>query len=1324
MTDNHAAPGNGRIVTFYSYKGGTGRTMALANLAWVIASNGLRVLAVDWDLESPGLHRYFHPFLADKKLSTTPGVIDIVREAGRKALEPVERAEDAAGADPNSADWFVKHADVMRHAISLDWQFPQGGTLDLLPAGRQGPAYSTAVSTFDWPNFYDRLGGGNFLARLSASMRKNYDFILVDSRTGLSDTAAFLTMGMPDMVINCFTLNTQSIDGALSVARQIEARAERAIRILPVPMRVEDAEQIKLEAGRDYARAEFAPYLGDLDARAVERYWGDVEIPYKPFYAYEEILATFGDRGHQENTLLAAYERLVRVVTDGRVKEHVTIEERDRRIWLGEFERPRLKVTSDVLISYVSIDRMWAEWVAAQIRDVGLNVTLQELTSSSGPDSADETLRAVSTANRLIVLLSQEYTKSEDARDFWKVAVDRDPVSGNRFLVPVRLSSRRVPVPFSERPAAVEMYGLSAVRARDAVLAAVDQPNAGQPAASEPGFGRRPRFPGEPPPVWSAPPRNTGFTGRAGVLEQLRDQLAAGATVVVPQALYGLGGVGKTQIALEYAHRFAADYDVVWWISADQTSMVRSSLAALANQLELLTGDSVTDRVTAVLDALRRGSPYARWLVVLDNADDPDELRPFIPQGTGHVLITSRNQAWVRRATAVEVGVFRRAESVAFLRRQVPELTEADAVQVAEKLGDLPLAIEQAGAWLATTAMPVASYLNLLDTELPRILAEAPPSGEYQHSAAATWLLSLDRMRGEMPAAAKLLELCAFFAPEPISMSLLSSDRFISVLLPYDEGLRDPILQGRVIREIGRYALASVDPSQSSIQIHRLVQAVVRNRLDEDDQEENRSHVHQVLAARNPKDADLPSNWPSYAMLWPHLVPSGALDSADADVRQLVVDLVRYLWRSGDYVSSQELAERALAAWDANRAISGSDQLFLLMRFHQANALRLQARYAEAYSIDQDVYDRLQQLVGESHPYALMVAQSLGADLRQLGRYAEARELDEESLSRFRDVFGEDHLRTLMAANNLAVSLRLAGDFNEATRLDEDTLSRRRRTLGHRHLHTLFSSNSLGRNLRESGDFHGSRKLLEDTYTHYKELLGEDHPETLSTGKNLAVTLRKLGEFRAAHSMTDDTLGRMQRVYGPNHPETLGCALNLACDESALGDDRTARQTATEALERYRSSLGETHAFTLACTNNLAIFVLNLGHPDQSRPLVETSVRNLSDSLGADHPYTLACRVNLANNLFAMGQYGAARDLDDETYLRLGESLGMEHPDTLAAGSNLAISRDRDGDKAGSRALHARILPVARAKLGDNHPNTKRIESGQRLNCDIEPARI
>jgi hypothetical protein len=529
------------IVTFYSYKGGTGRTMAVANVAWIMASNGLRVLAVDWDLESPGLHRYFHPFLRDASLRSTAGVIELVRDY---AIATMQRSGD------ESPDLIADHARILRYAISLDWPFEHEGTVDFLAAGRQDTSYSETVSTFDWANFFDRQGGIAFLRAVRRDMLANYDYVLIDSRTGLSDGAGICTIVLPDVVVDCFTMSAQSIEGAAAVARSIKSQRQgQPLRLLPVPLRVEDGEQFKLEAGRDYARRLFEPFVSDLAPARVDQYWGDVEIPYRPFYAYEEILACFGDPPHQHNSLLAAFERLTNVVTRGGVTQSRPIAEPDRRMWLSEFERIRFPLAADVLISYASVDRMWAEWVSGELLDAGLKARLQAIDYSPGSVGLTELESEVNKASRVIVLLSNDYANVPRASDIWKLASQRSApgspgvpaVPGS--MVPIRLDTVRLPMPFVDRPA-IELTVLSEDRARSALREACNLPPVPASALREitDETRKRPRFPSAPPPVWRLPARNPTFTGRAEALETLRDRLAATPTVLVPQALFGLGG--------------------------------------------------------------------------------------------------------------------------------------------------------------------------------------------------------------------------------------------------------------------------------------------------------------------------------------------------------------------------------------------------------------------------------------------------------------------------------------------------------------------------------------------------------------------------------------------------------------------------------------------------------------------------------------------------------------------------------------------------------------------------------------------------------------
>lgn len=313
----------GRIVTFYSYKGGTGRSMALANIAWVLASGGKRVLVLDWDLEAPGLQRYFRPFLIDKDLTSSGGIVDFITDFVLEAVTPLDDDEEVA------EDWYVEKADILRYAVSLNWKdFPKGGGIDFVSAGRQGPDYAARFAAINWQDFYDRLGGGAFLEAAREKMRANYDYVLIDSRTGVSDTSGICTIQMPDMLVVCFTFNNQSIEGASAVTRsaseqhELNERRTDGFRVVPVPTRVELTESEKLERRKSFARWRFQDYVEHIPVSERQAFWASVEVPYIPYFAYEELLAPFKEEASDPKSCLHAFVCIARHITDNAVSEY------------------------------------------------------------------------------------------------------------------------------------------------------------------------------------------------------------------------------------------------------------------------------------------------------------------------------------------------------------------------------------------------------------------------------------------------------------------------------------------------------------------------------------------------------------------------------------------------------------------------------------------------------------------------------------------------------------------------------------------------------------------------------------------------------------------------------------------------------------------------------------------------------------------------------------------------------------------------------------------------------------------------------------------
>ncbi|MFO0817728.1 MAG: pYEATS domain-containing protein [Pirellulales bacterium] len=340
---------NGRIITFYSYKGGTGRTMSLANVAWILASQGKRVLVMDWDLEAPGLHRYFRPFLEDPELAQSLGLIEffqaLVEGARRESIKSRSGINHPNSVASDSSEaWFMSYVDWLPYVQPIDYEFNHEGCIDLLPAGRQGPAYGSNVSTFRWDDFYDKLGGGVFLEVLKNKMREEYDYILLDSRTGLADTAGICTVQMPDELVVCFTLNRQSILGASAVARsasdsRLKPSGEPGLKVWPVPTRVETAEKERLDWALDFAHQEYSRFLWHLRRDERETYWGRSAVYYVPFYAYDEQLATVFDRPHQSASLLASMEFLTGCLTGGQVTAVAKLSSSERHSLMARYSQ-------------------------------------------------------------------------------------------------------------------------------------------------------------------------------------------------------------------------------------------------------------------------------------------------------------------------------------------------------------------------------------------------------------------------------------------------------------------------------------------------------------------------------------------------------------------------------------------------------------------------------------------------------------------------------------------------------------------------------------------------------------------------------------------------------------------------------------------------------------------------------------------------------------------------------------------------------------------------------------------------------------------------
>jgi tetratricopeptide (TPR) repeat protein len=843
---------------------------------------------------------------------------------------------------------------------------------------------------------------------------------------------------------------------------------------------------------------------------------------------------------------------------------------------------------------------------------------------------------------------------------------------------------------------------------------------------------------GQQPVIWGdVPPRNMNFTGREGILTRLRElarQQGDGPeqqiTAVLPedplpQALQGLGGVGKTAVAIEYAYRYRADYDVVWWIRADQVLSVRSALAALAGRLGLESAIStgIETATRAALDALRRGEPYARWLLVFDNADQPEEIRQYFPGGPGDVLITSRNHRWQSTVATVPVDVFTRAESREFLSKRAPiKSTDPDTELLANKLGDLPLALDQAGAMLAETGMPVREYIGLLDERFIKIMALGK-SADYPESVTAAWQISVEKVKEQLPQAQDLLRCCAFFSPDPIPRDVFRRAAQVPGTSVSDL-MADPILLANAIGELGRFALVSV--AGRTITVHRLIQALLRGELDEQQQARYRREVHSILAAAASADPADDRQWERFRELLPH-VTSDATDltaSPDPVVREFALKMARYLYLSGDLASCQDLTKRIIDQWVAD---SGPDDPHVLAAQRQVgDVLFGLGRYAEAATVNEQTLNRAREVLGEQHPHTLALQSARAANERALGNFQKALELDAETLKLNEAAFGPTALQTLRAINNLGLDYGLIGDYGAARQFSQRAYLLASETdSGASATEVLIPWGNLAWAVRLEGQYTKARDVGSDAWAFGKERLGPDHFATLRAANGLSIALRRIAPLREeGMQIANEVYDQSQKRFGDVNPDTMAAAINLINVQRVNGLINEALKLAERTVASYPNVYGADHPYNYGCIGNLALLRRVAGDPVEARRLNESSLAGLDSKLGRDNAYSLEVAVNLTSDLAVLGETESARALGAGTMRRLVNLLGKDHPTTLGCASNLVVDLKALGEHAEADALFADTMSRYEATLGLNHPDAEAAAEGRRLDFDFDPKPI
>jgi len=619
----------------------------------------------------------------------------------------------------------------------------------------------------------------------------------------------------------------------------------------------------------------------------------------------------------------------------------------------------------------------------------------------------------------------------------------------------------------------------------------------------------------EPTPTMiGVPHRNPFFTGREPLLAQLHQRLqSTGITALAQAAIHGLGGIGKTQTAIEYAHRFGPCYQFVLWVAAEQESTIGAAYQSIARELGLV--EATADLAAAVQAMKAWLSHEDGWLLVFDNADDPALLRAYLPvtRTGGKVLLTSRAKTFadvgIREPFRVET--MSPEDAVAFLLNRTKRDEAGWAADLARELGYLPLALEQAAAYIDTVGVSLGDYLASFKRRGLQLLEKGQPGAEYPASVATTWNLAFTNVQKASPASAELLAAAAFLVPDAIPIEIFTlggaelGDLLAEALKGVDE---DPLVFWELLAPLERYSLVERLPD-NAFKLHRLTQEVVKDSLGEEGRQAWAERVVRALNRTYPTPVF--ENWKLCDKLQPNarlayeLTCTYKLDSAEAGwLFNQAGSLAR---QRGDYISARVFYELAV-----------------------------------------EINERA---VGSEHLYTLTSRNNLAESLQDLCDFTSARRLHEQVLEIRKRILGTEHRDTLISRNNLAATLSHLHDLAGARKLHEQNLEIRERVLGCEHSDTLSSRNNLAETLRSLGNFAGARKLHEQVLEIRERVQGSEHPATLLSKNNLAWTLYDQGERRAACELMARVVEGRRLVLGAEHPLTRRSIESLRLFEDA-----------------------------------------------------------------------------------------------------------------------------------------------------------------------------
>ena len=998
----------------------------------------------------------------------------------------------------------------------------------------------------------------------------------------------------------------------------------------------------------------------------------------------------------------------------------------------------------DFFISYNLNDFIWAEFINQQLKEAGYSTVMDREFFIPGSNFMSDIDKSIESCQHIILVLSPDYINSPYTQ---AESLSKDPSGESGIIIPVMVRKSNLQGLLLYRQY-IDLTTMSLDEAGVYLISeikrALEKVKPVHLIANEQSTYQKDN---KKETIHNLSGRNPYFTGREAILDNIRQVLEKqNASSFCPQVIYGLGGVGKTQLALEYAHRYLDDYQLVWWIRAEELSTLYDDFSALADKIDI-EGQNSCDKKSIQIAVRSWLGNNSSWLLVFDNAEQPEDIKGLLPVNSqGHIIVTSRQSDWHGWAEMIPLEALDREESVNFLLQRTGLVDRKSANELSEMLGNQPLALELASSYIIQTGSAIDIYLEQFQNYRLEMLCGGTVLNNNGNLLNAFGFI-IDRLKSENGAAIQLFNLCAFLAPERIPLSMLSEYKSLENRFNTLSNIGSTFDFDSALHFLEKYSLVRVDGAYLSIP--RKAQSLARKRLNEEEVLEQLENTLDMLDDTFNYVYDDTDTWSACTEVFPHIL---AFERYSGEKGYSSERFVRLLNKTGyyvgskrmDYVLAKNILEKALKLYKDSYSLSVQSTTYTYL----GRTLQSMGRHGDArvmfesalnividisgeeskdvafayqdlaninqktgeYEKSRDYYSKAltikEKVFGIEHPSTAITYHGIGNLHQNMDEYEEARDYYSKALAIDLKVYGSEHPSTAITYHEMGNLHQKIGDYDKARDYYLKALVIKERVYGSEHPSTAVTYHEIGRLHQNMGEYEKAREYYFKALVIEEKVNGSEHPSTAVTYHEIGNLHKKTGEYEKARDYYFKALAIKEKVYGIEHPSTAITYHEIGRLHQNMGEYEKAREYYFKVLAFYEKVYGIEHSSTATTYHEVGRLHQNMGEYEKAREYYFKALAIEEKVYGIEHISTAITYHEIGKLHRNMGKYEKARDYYFKALAINEKVYGIEHSSTATTYHEIGNLHQNMGEYEKAREYYFKVRVIREKVYGIEHSST------------------